>query len=198
MVPHSPTPIGMPPKWAAPPVQDDIDISAGTVPAFQERAPWFGGDLQTLRNVVLGGPQDLPGGERLLLPMADGDRLAARLDRPTGPIARPLVVLVHGLAGSEASGNVVASTRHLVGQGWPVLRLNLRGSLPSLPTAAGRYHAGRTGDLAQALRGLPADLTRYGIVLLGHSLGGNLVREIHGRRRARPAGAGRCLGVRPD
>ena len=175
--PHSPTPIGLLPKWAAPPVQDG---TAGTVSPFRERAPWFGGDLQTLRNTVRGAPPDLPGGERLLLPMPDGDRLAARLDRRADPTARPLVVLVHGLAGSEASGYVVASTRHLAGQGWPVLRLNLRGTLPSRPTAAGHYHAGRTEDLAEALRGLPADLARRGIVLLGHSLGGNLVLKFMG------------------
>src|ERR1700730_9993872 len=180
MGPHSPTPIGLSAKWAAPPAHDGIATSSGTVPPFRERAPWFGGDLQTLRNVVRGTPPDLPGGERLLLPMPDGDRLAARLDRPTERFARPLIVLVHGLAGSEASGNVVASTRHLVGQGWPVLRLNLRGSLPSLPTAAGHYHAGRTKDLAEALRGLPADLTRHGMVVLGHSLGGNLALKFMG------------------
>jgi hypothetical protein len=177
LAPRSPTPIGLLPKWAAPPVQGG---TAGTVSPFRERAPWFGGDLQTLRNTVRGAPPDLPGGERLLLPMPDGDRLAARLDRRADPTARPLVVLVHGVAGSEASGYAVVSTRHLVGQGWPVLRLNLRGALPSRPTAAGHYHAGRTEDLAEALRGLPADLTRYGIVLLGYSLGGNLVLKFMG------------------
>ena len=177
MGPHSPTPIGLSAKWAAPPVQDG---TAATVPPFRERAPWFGGDLQTLRNVIRGTPPDLPFGERLLLPVSGGDRLAARLDRRAGPIARPLVVLVHGLAGSEASRPVVASMRHLFGQDWPVLRLNLRGALPSCPTAAGHYHAGRTEDLAEALRALPADLTRYGIVLLGHSLGGNLVLKFMG------------------
>jgi hypothetical protein len=31
------------PKWAAPPVQDGIDMSTGTVPPFRERPPWFGG-----------------------------------------------------------------------------------------------------------------------------------------------------------
>src|SRR5271157_2137792 len=80
------------------------DGRAGTVSAFRERAPWLGGDLQTLRNTVRGTPPDLPGGERLLLPMPDGDRLAARLDRRAAPAARPLTVLVHGLTGSEASG----------------------------------------------------------------------------------------------
>lgn len=172
-----PTPICLSPKWVAPPARED---AAGTVLPFRERTPWFGGDLQTLRYALRGAPPDLPGGERLLLRMPDGDRLAARLDRQADPITRPLVVLVHGLTGSEASGCVVASMRHLVGQGWPVLRLNLRGTLPSLPTATGHYHAGRTEDLADALRGLPGDLTRHGIVLLGHSLGGNLVLKFMG------------------
>jgi predicted alpha/beta-fold hydrolase len=176
---HSLTPVDLP-QWTASPLPNGDDLSAETVPPFQERAPWFGGDLQTLRNSVRGTPPDLPGGERLLLPMPDGDRLAARLDRRPGLIDRPLVVLVHGCAGSEVSRSVVVSMRHLIGKAWPVLRLNLRGSLPSGPTAAGHYHAGRTADLADALRGLPAELTRHGIVLFGHSLGGNLVLKFMG------------------
>lgn len=175
--PRSQAPVGVAPTWMTPPLQDG---TAGTVPPFRERAPWFGGDLQTLRNILRGVPPDLPGGERLLLPVSCGERLAARLNRQTGSNARPLIVLVHGLAGSEVSRSVVASTRHLVDQGWPVMRLNLRGTLPSLPTAAGHYHAGRTEDLADALRGLPANLIRLRIILFGHSLGGNLVLKFVG------------------
>jgi uncharacterized protein len=177
---QAPAPTGFPPKCVASCAQDSGSTLAATAPPFRERPPWFGGDLQTLRNALVGAPPDLPGGERLLLNVAGGDRLAARLDRPSGPMTRPLVVLVHGCAGSEVSGSVVASMRHLVGQGWPVLRLNLRGSGPSRPTAAGHYHAGRTEDLAQALRGLPAELVRHGIVLLGQSLGGNLILKFMG------------------
>ncbi len=160
-------PIGLSPRWAAPLARDG---TAWAIPPFRERLL-------------------LPFRERLLLPVPGDERLAARLDRRAGPMARPLVVLVHGLAGTEASRSVVASTRQLAGQGWTVLRLNLRGALPSLPTAAGHYHAGRTEDLAEALRGLPAELTRYGIVLLGHSLGGNLVLKFMGEGGA----ACRCL-----
>jgi hypothetical protein len=56
--------------------------SEPTLPPFRERAPWFGGDLQTLRNIIWGGPPELLGGERLLLALPDGDRLAARFDQP--------------------------------------------------------------------------------------------------------------------
>lgn len=147
---------------------------------FRERPPWIGRDLQTLRNIICGAPPELPGGERLLLEVSGGDRLPARLDRPGPSGTRPLIVLVHGLAGSETSGSIVMSARHLLGLGWPVLRLNLRGSIPSRPTAGGHYHAGRTEDLTQALRGLPADLARHGIILIGQSLGGNLVLKFMG------------------
>lgn len=148
---------------------------------FQERAPWWGPDLQTVRNLLLPRPRELEGGERLLLPMPDGDRLAARLDRPAVG-GRPLVVLVHGLTGTEASVNVMASARRLVENGWPVLRLNLRGSALSRPTSTGRYHAGKTEDLAAALRALPPSLLARGVVLLGHSLGGNVVLKFMGER----------------
>lgn len=150
------------------------------LPPFRERAPWFGADLQTIRNILAPRPADFPAPERLFLPVSDGDRLAARLDRPAGAAERPLVILVHGLTGSEASVNIVATARRLVDDGWAVLRLNLRGSGPSRETSKGRYHAGRTEDLASALRALPAPLLRRGAVLLGHSLGGNLILKFMG------------------
>jgi predicted alpha/beta-fold hydrolase len=158
----------------------NLSVHRSPLPPFRERAPWFGGDLQTLRNIIIGGPSELIGGERLLLAMPDGDRLAARLDRPAKETDAPLIVLAHGLAGSESSHHGVATARSLVSQGWPVLRLNLRGSAPSRPTSGGRYHAGKTEDLAAALRALPAELLRHGIVLVGNSLGGNLVLKFVG------------------
>jgi hypothetical protein len=154
--------------------------SPPTLPPFRERAPWLGGDLQTLRNIIVGGPPELPGGERLLLAMPDGDRLAARLDRPAADSGAPLIVLTHGLAGSESSRHGMATARYLVSQGWPVLRLNLRGAAPSRATSGGRYHAGKTEDLVAALRGLPAERVSRGIVLIGNSLGGNLVLKFIG------------------
>ncbi len=150
-------------------------------PSFRERAPWIGCDLQTLRNFLRGDAAELPGGERLWLAMPDGDRLAARLDRPIviGQ-SKPLVVVVHGLAGCESSPDAVATARHLVSEGWNVLRLNLRGSEPSRPTSSGRYHAGRTEDLEAALWALPPKLAENGVVFVGHSLGGNLVLKFMG------------------
>jgi hypothetical protein len=110
--------------------------------------------------------------------MADGsgDRLAALLEEPDGDAdSRPLVVLIHGLAGSEESAYLITSSAHLLSQGHRVLRLNLRGAGPSRATCRLQYHAGRSEDLRDALLALPEELTRHGVILVGFSLGGNML-----------------------
>lgn len=145
-------------------------------PAFQERGPWFGGDLQTLRNFFARrggrGPGDIDG-DRLLLPLADGGQLPVRLTE--GEADHPLVVLIHGLTGCETATNMIVAARHLNNLGFPVLRLNLRGSAPAAAITSGHYHAGRTADLRDALSALAPDLLQSGVVLMGFSLGGNML-----------------------
>ena len=151
-----------------------------TFPRFAPRAPWWGPDLQTLRNTLRGPVVPAAPGraERLLLPLADGsgDRLAALWERPAAGLpGAPLVVVIHGLGGDETSAYVRASASHLLARGHPVLRLNLRGAGPSRPLCRQQYHAGRSEDLRDALRGLPAEACTHGLVLMGYSLGGNML-----------------------
>jgi predicted alpha/beta-fold hydrolase len=153
-------------------------------PPFVPRAPWLTPDLQTVRN-ALRRPEPRFDGfapERLVLPLSDGsgDALAALLQRAEGGPPRPLAVLVHGLGGSEESAYLKVSAAHLLARGHAVLRLNLRGAGPSRPLCRLQYHAGRTGDLRDALTALPPDLRSEGLVLVGFSLGGNLVLKLLG------------------
>ena len=162
-----------------------------TAPEFRPRAPWFGGDLQTVRAYLLGRPADLDAwpAERLLLPMADGsgDRLAAALHRPQTGGTMPLVVLLHGLTGCEDSTYIRDSARHLLGLGHSVLRFNLRGAGPARATCRFQYHSGRAEDLRDALQALARREPRLigaGVFLVGFSLGGNLLIKFlaeHGR-----------------
>ncbi|TCZ57190.1 alpha/beta fold hydrolase [Roseicella aquatilis] len=149
---------------------------------FHPRPPWLTGRLQTLRALRWPIPAALTEGHRLWLPMEDGDALAAMLHFPEGaPRALPLAVLVHGLAGSEDDPCLREAARGLLGRGFRVLRLNLRGSLPSNPRSTSHYHIGRSEDLAQAIAALPAALTGEGVVLAGWSLGGALALLLAGR-----------------
>lgn len=149
--------------------------------AFRPRSPWWGGDLQTLRNYFRPQPPPLPG-ERLTLPMPDdsGDVLWALLNRAdTGTEnRRPTLLLTHGLSGDENSVYMLDAARYFLARGHDVVRLNLRGAGPSAPHCRRHYHAGRSHDLRDALAALPADLLAGGLLLTGFSLSGNTVLKL--------------------
>ncbi len=157
-----------------------MDARSDTL-AFRARPPWWGGDLQTLRGSLAYRSRPLPGrSERLRLALADGsgDRLAAMLDRPATARPGPLIVLVHGLTGSEESPYVTASAAFHLRRGRRVLRLNLRGAGPSRQSCAGHYHAGCARDVHDALAALDRRLLADGVVVIGYSLGGNVALNL--------------------
>ncbi len=151
-------------------------------PNFSARAPWWGGQLQTLRNTILlrtGWKRYALDGERVELATGDGDRLTGVLNRAAGD--KPLAVLVHGLTGCAGSTYMIESARHLLGLGYPVLRLNLRGAGDSAALCRRRYHAGVGQDIAGALAALDPRLLANGVVLTGYSLGGSILIEFLAR-----------------
>ena len=165
-------------------------------PRFVARPPWWGGDLQTVRNYLRQPPilLDPYPAERLefLMPDGSGDVLVATVNRPHAPDGpRPLAVLVHGLTGCETSTYMRASARHLLERGYPVLRLNLRGAGASRPRCRLQYHAGRTEDLRAVVGRMDGRLAGNGIVIVGFSLGANLLLKYLGEqgRRAPLLGA---------
>ena len=148
-------------------------------PPFAPRAPWWGGDLQTLRNFLLRRAADLSehASERLALETTDGsgDLLLARLDRPKREAAGPLIVLIHGLTGCEDSAYILASAAFHLARGRRVLRLNLRGAGPSRRTCGGHYHGGCAPDIRDALAALDPGTMGEGLFPVGYSLGGNVL-----------------------
>ena len=161
-------------------------MRADDFPEFRPRRFWAQRDLQTLRREIqtwLFGLPELPAHEPLAFPMADGtsDVLFGSYHRPPEPAdSKPLVIVIHGLPGSEASAVVVHSAASLLHSGFPVLRLNLRGAGPSLGRTRGLYHAGRSQDLHQVIARLPQEIARNGIVLVAFSLGANMMLKALG------------------
>jgi predicted alpha/beta-fold hydrolase len=151
---------------------------------FRARPPWWGADLQTVRNAIAGEPQPLHG-ERLWFDTDDGsgDRLAALWHRPDqagAQMAAPAIFLIHGLSGSEDSRYMPVAADYFLARGHQVVRFNMRGAGPSRPHCRWQYHAGRSEDIRAAIAGLPDQLTRNGIVIVGFSLGGNVALKFAG------------------
>lgn len=153
-----------------------------TFPPFRTRAPWWGPDLQTVRNYIL---HDFPNlsewpAEQLVFPMANSDRLSGSFHRSAIDGGRPIVVLIHGFTGCADSAYLLASTRYLLENGYPVLRLNLRGAGPTRPECREMYHAGRSDDLREVVAALPPEFHTSGMAAVGFSLGGNMLLKYLG------------------
>lgn len=151
---------------------------------FSPVRPWWGGDLQTIRNYALDVQHALPSRavERVEVPLEDGsgDRLVASLHLPQVDRERPLVALVHGLAGCESSCYMTLATAYFLIRGYPVLMVNQRGAGPSRAACRGVYHAGSSDDFGTLLNHLSPRWTRHGILPVGFSLGGNMLLKFLG------------------
>ena len=162
---------------------------------YQQRWPWLGGDLQTLRDTIrpIALPEDR--GEPILIAVpelasgvAAAGELVAYLDPPRvsaaaeGAVPHALVLLLHGLGGSSRREGLRRLGLTLQSQGFAVLRLNLRGADPGRHLAGGTYAASCNSDLLPVIawaRQICGDLVMGTPVLpllgAGVSLGGTML-----------------------
>jgi predicted alpha/beta-fold hydrolase len=145
------------------------------VPAFRPRSPWWGADLQTLRDTLRPPrfPADQGAPERI--PIGPGEQLLALLDCPGAVEPLALVVLLHGLGGSSQSTGVRRLGLALLAAGFAVLRLNLRGAGAGRSLAGGSYAAHCNRDLAPALRRARSLAGSGPLFGVGFSLGGTVL-----------------------
>ncbi|MBO6782823.1 MAG: alpha/beta fold hydrolase [Alphaproteobacteria bacterium] len=159
-----------------------MDVGAVELPDFVPRAPWWGPDLQTVRNILLRDYPDLsPWPSRRIEIVADnGDVLLGSYHEGRDPGA-PLVVMLHGLGGCEESAYVLAGARAFLESGYRVFRFNLRGAGPSSGTCRQLYHGGRSEDVGLMLSGLDREgIAGPDVYAVGYSLGGNTLLKYLG------------------
>jgi uncharacterized protein len=119
--------------------------------------------------------------------LPDGDRLAVHDSTPPGwHDGQGVVLLVHGLGGCHRSGYMVRLTLRLLRHGVRVLRLDLRGVGAGAALARRTYHGGCSGDLRAVALDLQRDSPASPLVLVGMSLGGNLVLKLAGEAGGDP------------
>jgi hypothetical protein len=153
------------------------------MPSFRQRPPWWGPDLQTLRDTLR--PVALPAerAQKIEFPLPGGDRLLGLLDRPlAGKRPRALVVLLHGLGGSSEREGLRRMALTLQAAQLAVLRLNLRGADPGRQLAAGTYAANCNADLLPVLsqarqlaKRLDVSAAALPLLGVGISLGGTML-----------------------
>ena len=105
----------------------------------------------------------------------DDDFLDIDLLRASNP---SLAVICHGLEGSSASKYVLGTAAHLHSNNWDVAAMNYRGCSGELNKQRTLYHSGATYDLHTIIEHFGPQYDT--VVLVGFSLGGNLVLKYIG------------------
>ena len=141
-------------------------------PPSSYRAPWWlpGGNLQTLYAALSGHPAGDWKRERWDTP--DGDFI--EVDRQSGRLGAPLVVLFHGLEGDSRSHYAGAFARELAQRGWACAVPHFRGCSGEPNKLPRAYHSGDAEEVAWILRRLRGELPpKAPLFAVGVSLGGN-------------------------
>ncbi len=143
--------------------------------------------VQTVLGHWLPGPTLKQPSSRHTLWLPDGDGLVLHDTVPESwKLGGRIVLVLHGLAGSARSQQILRLAHYLLGHGLRVVRLDMRGAGDGLPLARRIYHAGRSEDVRIAL----AEIHRWSpsspLVLLGVSLGGNQALKLAGESAEHP------------
>ena len=150
------------------------DLPYAAIPFHGERMPWYGGDLQTLRNVLLSKTKRLDAGRDLLINVSDGDQLLACLHTSPHKKVKGILIIIHGLAGDYDSLYVRYLTDKAVRSGYHALRVNLRGAGKGRGLAKQSYHAGRSEDIANICDHMAVQFQGMRQYLCAFSLGGTM------------------------
>lgn len=122
-----------------------------------------------------------PASDQMIVPLPDGDRISLEITTPRDWKPTDLTVfLVHGLCGSHKSANLVRMARRLEPLGIRTVRYNMRGCGSGKGLAKKVYHSGRSEDLFESIKAVKKAHPDSPIVLIGFSLGGNIVLKMAG------------------
>ena len=158
------------------------------VPAWWCHGPYLQTCWQTLARRC---PKVALKRERLELP--DGDFLD--LDWTAAITRGPLVIILHGLAGSVESKYVLGILEALAKHGYRGVALNFRGCSGEPNRLTRGYHAGETQDLAYVIKTLRAREPHTPIAVIGFSLGGNALLKWLGETRQNTISAAVAVSI---
>jgi uncharacterized protein len=153
---------------------------AAFVPSVFRPRRWLrGGHLQTLAAFFLARRIDAPAAEKRLIEVEPGVPVLCHCHWQKDRHALTLIV-VHGLEGSSESQYMLGIARNGLAAGMNVIRMNQRNCGGMDHCAPTLYNSGRSADVAAVARNLVERDAIPGFVLIGFSMGGNLVLKLAG------------------
>jgi predicted alpha/beta-fold hydrolase len=122
-----------------------------------------------------------PDSTQKLVSLPDGDKISLEVTTPKNWKNTDLtVLLVHGLCGSHKVPNLIRMAKKLESLHIRAIRFNMRGCGSGRGLAKEGYHGGSSEDLFEAIKVLKKETPESPIILIGFSLGGNIVLKLAG------------------
>jgi hypothetical protein len=163
--------------------------AAAWLTAFAPRRGLLNGHLQTIVGNYLPRPAfRLPFvSDQVEVDATDGSRVVCHCHWQPGvePRERLTMLLVHGLEGSTDSQYIQGMTVRAWEAGCNVIRMNMRNCGDSEALTPTLYHSGLSGDVGAVVDHYTARFNLDRVVLIGYSMGGNLVLKLAGEWGAR-------------
>jgi hypothetical protein len=161
-------------------LEEVVTLAPAFVPTTFRPHRWLrGGHAQTLAAFFLSRRINLPAAERRLVEVELGVPVLCECHWQEDRRALTLVV-VHGLEGSSESQYMWGIAQRGLAAGMNVVRMNQRNCGGMDHCAPTLYNSSRSGDVAAVARELIERDGVTGLVLVGYSMGGNLVLKLAG------------------
>lgn len=132
--------------------------------------------------------------KRERLTLKDGDFLD--LDWSYSEIStKKAAIILHGLEGNAQRTYVSGAGHHLQKAGWDIASMNFRGCSGEDNLAYQSYHSGKTEDLEEVISHILEKDLYTEIVLVGFSLGANLLLKYLGEREEVPSEIKKAVAI---
>jgi predicted alpha/beta-fold hydrolase len=156
-------------------------MTGWAVRPFQPRRLLRGGHVQTLASFLLPRRIHLPQPEERLVEVAPGIQVRCWCYWQNQDRKQPLtLIVVHGLEGSTESQYMVGAARHGLAAGMNVVLMNQRNCGGMDHCAPTLYNSSLSADVAAVARHVVDNDGVSRFVLVGFSMGGNLVLKLAG------------------
>jgi uncharacterized protein len=139
-----------------------------------------GGHVQTLAAFFLSRRIDLPPAEKRMIEVEPGVSVLCHCHWQKERSGALTLIIVHGLEGSSESQYMMGIARNGLASGMNVVRMNQRNCGGMDHCAPTLYNSGRSADVAAVAKNIVERDAVSGFILIGFSMGGNLVLKLAG------------------
>lgn len=145
---------------------------------------WFcNAHMQTIAPLIIRRRLRVPTIEEVLVFPDDDFTELAWTERPETGSRKPIVIILHGLAGSKDSAYIKGMLRAVQREGWIGVLMHFRGCGRQKNNRASAYHSGETGDIRYFLQVLKERYPCVPLAAVGFSLGGNVLVKYLGEEQ---------------